>query len=373
MHNAPRWYALQQEEATDTPSLLVYPQRIRHNIAQALSWVGGKPSRLMPHVKTHKMGEVTAMMLEQGITRFKCATIAEAEMLGRQKAPHVVLAKPPVGTTGQRLVKLVEAYPETRFHALLEEEATAAHLASLAQQQQVTLGFYLDLNVGMDRTGIRPDGQAEATYAALCKLTGLLPSGLHAYDGHIGGGTPASRAEKAMAAMQAVYALQASLKQQGLPVGQLITGGTPTFGFHASHPDSICSPGTFALWDYAYGNLYPEYGFLPAACLVTRVISRPQPQIVCLDLGYKAVAAEKPLASRAFFPDWPEALPLSHSEEHLTLQLPAEEKPGLGSLVYAIPYHICPTCALYEKVLTVEDGVLTGQWRVLARDRTIRI
>ena len=51
--------------------------------------------RLRPHVKTHKTKEASLLMMHSGINKFKCATIAEAEMLGMVAAPDVLLAYQP--------------------------------------------------------------------------------------------------------------------------------------------------------------------------------------------------------------------------------------------------------------------------------------
>jgi D-serine deaminase-like pyridoxal phosphate-dependent protein len=44
-----------------------------------------------------------------------------------------------------------------------------------------------------------------------------------------------------------------------------------------------------------------------------------------------------------------------------------------GDVLYGIPYHICPTVALYERLIAVENGEATGEWKVLARDRRISL
>lgn len=74
------WYEIDAIDQMDSPALVVYPKRILRNIEWAVQMAGG-PDLLRPHVKTNKMAEVCRMMQDAGITRFKCATIAEAEML----------------------------------------------------------------------------------------------------------------------------------------------------------------------------------------------------------------------------------------------------------------------------------------------------
>ncbi len=59
--------------------------------------LAGGVDRLRPHMKTSKIPEVVRMHLDQGITRYKVATIAEAEMAAAAGAPDVLLAYQPVG------------------------------------------------------------------------------------------------------------------------------------------------------------------------------------------------------------------------------------------------------------------------------------
>ena len=90
------WYEAQNIATVDSPALIVYPDRIRQNIRECIRLVKDV-SLLRPHVKTNKIAEVCEMMIDQGITSFKCATIAEAEMLAMVKASDVLLAYQPVG------------------------------------------------------------------------------------------------------------------------------------------------------------------------------------------------------------------------------------------------------------------------------------
>ena len=78
------WYEVKNANKIDSPALLIYPERVAHNIHTMIETVKGDVSRLIPHVKTHKMPEIIRMQMQFGIQRFKCATIAELEMeIGR--------------------------------------------------------------------------------------------------------------------------------------------------------------------------------------------------------------------------------------------------------------------------------------------------
>src|SRR4051794_37469148 len=97
-----------------SPSLLVYPQLIEQNL-EAMIRVAGSAARLRPHCKTHKMREVVAMQLARGITRHKCATLMEAEMLAGCGVKDILLAYNVVGPNIDRVVKLLQQWPDVRF------------------------------------------------------------------------------------------------------------------------------------------------------------------------------------------------------------------------------------------------------------------
>src|SRR5262249_50702040 len=140
--------------------------------------------RLRPHVKTNKMAEVCHMLLDAGITRFKCATIAEAEMLAGIGAPDVLLAYQPVGPKINRFIQLINAYPLGHFSWLTDNTSAATAIADAARASQLSIDVYIDLNVGMNRTGILPQ-HAMPLVAELFSMHGIRLIGLHAYDGHI--------------------------------------------------------------------------------------------------------------------------------------------------------------------------------------------
>ena len=108
----------------DSPALLVYPAIVKDNIRVAKEMIGDV-NRLRPHVKTNKTAEVNQFMLDAGVAKFKCATIAEAEMLGSLHAPDVLLAYQPTGPKITRLIALSKVYPATTFSCLIDNPASA--------------------------------------------------------------------------------------------------------------------------------------------------------------------------------------------------------------------------------------------------------
>lgn len=367
--NLEQWYQLRNADSVDSPALLIYPARVKENI-RLLTTLIDNLQRLRPHVKTHKNREATQLMLEAGIQKFKCATIAEAEMLAQCNTPDVLLAYQPTGPKLQRFITLIQKYPHTAFSCLIDHLDTAREQSRAFTVADITVPVYIDLNIGQNRTGIAPD-HALALYEACVSLPGIRVAGLHAYDGHIKEKSLAARTVLAEEGYRPVTALLATLREKGFPEPVVIAGGSPTFPIHALREKVECSPGTFILWDKGYSEYCPEQPFQPAALVLTRVISLPDATRICLDLGHKSIAAENELDKRVHFLNAPDLKPVGQSEEHLVLEAGPGHSYAIGDILYGLPVHICPTVALYERAITVENGEANGEWRIIARDRKL--
>ncbi len=361
------WFQLHNPAAVASPGLLVDPDRVANNIQQMIAMVGGaeQVARLRPHVKTHKMPHVIRMQLDAGIQRFKTATISEAEMVARVGAPDVLLAYQPVGPNVQRLANLVLRYPHTSFATVTDDHSAAQMIAKRLGNRRRPFRLFIDVDCGMHRTGIPLGPKMDQLRDSIESLDGIQFAGLHVYDGHIH--DPALETRQATA-----KAIIGQVRDYDLarPSPAIVGGGSPTFAIWAADTTWQCSPGTPVFWDVGYGTAHPELPFSVAVAILTRVISKPGENRICLDLGYKSVASEMPLPRRVYLPALPDAKFVGHSEEHLVIETPQAAKISLGDPFLAYPIHICPTVALHAFASVVRNGQATGEtWRVTARDR----
>jgi D-serine deaminase-like pyridoxal phosphate-dependent protein len=363
------WMQPENLAEISSPALLVFPDRVEENLRRMIAMVGD-PARVRPHIKTHKLPEIIAIHHQLGVSKCKAATIAEAEMALANGMQDVLLAAQPVGPNIERVIALIHAYPEARLQTVIDDPSILSKLGAAATREGVTVNTLLDLDVGQHRTGITPGPDAVDLYHQMTRIPGLTPSGLHAYDGHLHQRDVGERRSAAEAVYGQVSRFRDELEKQGMVVPQVVIGGTPTFPFYAQHVDVECSPGTCVLWDAGYAANHADLDFLHAAVLLTRVISRPAPNRLCLDLGHKAVASEMP-HPRVVFPALPDALAVAHNEEHLVIETSQATEFPVGSALMGIPWHICPTVALHETVHVVKNGRVTEEWTVTARRRKL--
>ena len=360
------WYKPVNESSIATPCVLLYPDRIEENIHRMIL-IAGDAARLRPHVKTHKITEVTELQLKQGIQRFKCATLSEVAMVARAGGRDILLAYPLLGPGIGQWFQLMDLYPESRLSVSVDSAAAIKELEDYAKEKEKKVEVFVDVDNGMHRTGIDPEG-AFGLIEYMNNNRNFRFRGLHIYDGHIHETDPLERKDHCDRDFEAVITLLERLEQEGILVEEVACGGTPTFPIHAGHPSRTLCPGTPLLWDAGYGRNYPDLDFLPAAVVAGRIISKHKEQFT-LDLGYKAIASEMKHPRLVFLELDTEGV-IKHSEEHLVVKCSHEEHSTIGQVVYALPFHICPTMALHEQVYVVRKQQVSETWEVVARKRS---
>lgn len=367
------WWEINPETLVDTPFLAVYEDRLQYNIEHLIVSVKGNVEKLRPHIKTHKIGEILELFKVYNINKVKCATIAEAELSAMHQIPDILLAYQPIGFKKERWISLIQQYPNCSFSTIVDNLEAVKSLNETAKRNDLTLSVFLDLNTGMDRTGISISENWTTLAEAIIELENIHFAGIHIYDGHLKGDVETRKAK----ASEAFSIINQKLKNIQSKLNyelKIVAGGSNTFPFYAEQENVECSPGTFVFWDGNYGANLPEQKFKPAAVLVGTVISKPTKSTFCIDIGYKAVASENPIDKRLVILNDENLVPISHSEEHLIIENRGENQYQIGDTIYALPYHVCPTCALYDAVQVVNAAhQICDQWNVAARSRKINI
>jgi len=365
------WYVVENVNEVFSPALLVYPDRIEENIRRTIKIAGG-PQYLRPHVKTHKMAQIVDMQLKHGINKFKCATISETEMVAMCGAEDILLAMQPVGPNLDRFFKLKQTFVKSRISCIADNEEIIIQLSEMARKTGIETHVWIDINPGMNRTGVIPGEKAARLYRRVVDSPMLKASGLHAYDGHFHEPDLSERKKNCNNSFNEVISLKDVLEAEGISNIKIIAGGSPTFPVHALRNDVELSPGTLFLWDWKYSTSFADMDFLHAAVLLTRIVSKPGKELLCLDLGHKAVASEmaqprvKLLGLRNY-------TITGHNEEHMVIRTAEADKYKTGDHLYGIPMHICPTVDRHASVTPIINHYATGQWDVIARNRKITI
>lgn len=349
-----------------SPSLLVWTEHVRRNVAAILALAG---PRWRPHVKTVKVPELLAIPVELGVRAFKCATTLEARVMAsvlEELVPgrgDLLVAFPHVGPNLRRLAELAAALPGVCWSILSEDPAHARAVPE-------PFGVFVDVNTGMNRTGA-PIADVERIVAT-ARAAGSRFRGIHAYDGHHTELDAVDRAERVRAGNTRLRGLLDELERRGLPAEEVVTAGTPALpaaladpGWEGRRERHQVSPGTVVLGDLRTLEQVPELGLVPAALVLARVVSRPAAGRVTCDAGSKALSADVDVVGRPV--GHPELEPCRPSEEHLPLVVREGKEPELGTPLLFVPGHVCPTVNLYDEVVLIEGGSALRRARVAAR------
>jgi D-serine deaminase-like pyridoxal phosphate-dependent protein len=365
-------YRVSAIENVLTPALLLYPEVVASNIERTLDLLGGDANRWRVHIKTAKLVYTLRMLVERGIRNFKCATSLELLVACGSGAQDVLFAHPAVAANARRVREIAERFPQVRISVLAENEL------QVGQWRGSQVGVFLDMNPGMDRTGIEQSHSDKVV--ELCRVIGNLGlefRGLHYYDGHYGSLEPGERTAAAHAGYGRLLKVVTDIERGGTVVPEVITAGTPTFpcslayeGFRRGGFIHRVSPGTVVYCDASsLAQLPSEYGYGPAVLVLTRVVSQPREGIVTCDAGHKAVSADAGVPTCVVV-GHSELTPLSPSEEHLPMALQGGAAgPPVGEALYLLPRHVCPTVNNFDCALLVQDGEIKSVEKVSARGR----
>ena len=237
-------------------------------------------------------------------------------------------------------------------------------------EHDAVLPTLVDVNMGMNRTGV-PIERLEELYRSASSLPGLRLCGMHCYDGNHNNKDAAVRQAEVDDTDKKVWDIMERLNGDGICCELAVAGGTPSFPCHAGCTRWYLSPGTAFITDAGYYMNLPDLDFIPGAAVMTRVISHPAEGVFTTDLGYKAIASD-PAGQRGFIVGLEDAVPIIHSEEHWAFRLEDKSRiPAIGTCLYVIPTHICPTTALYPEILVAKEGRVAARWQVTARNRRI--
>jgi D-serine deaminase-like pyridoxal phosphate-dependent protein len=355
-----------------TPALVVYPEIVDSNIAATVRLLEGRPERWRPHLKTAKLSFTTRRLVLSGVSHFKCATSLELLTACESGAGDVLVALPVVGANARRIREIAERAPETRVSALVEAEE------QLPAWEGGRVGLFVDINTGMDRTGV-DQRRCDAIVSLVRAMArrGLRFRGLHYYDGQPALGDLERRESLAHQGYDRLIEIVGEVERAGFPVEEIVTAGTPALlpslsyrGFRSQSFAHRVSPGTVVYNDLtSLAQLPAAGGYAWAVLVVSAVVSRPTPGRVTCDAGHKAISADAGVPTCAVA-GRPELVPGRPSEEHLPIDVPpGSSPPELGETLYLVPRHVCPTVNNFDHALLASSGRIVGIERVSARGR----
>jgi D-serine deaminase-like pyridoxal phosphate-dependent protein len=372
-----RPYRIDDPEKFSTPRLLVFRDRVEENLKQMRLCLektapGEAFSSLCPHVKTHKSEWTTRRMMAFGIDSFK-ATPNELDMLCECGPGEIFLAYPLLLKDALRVAEAAKRYPDIRFFVQMGSAAHRDILIRAARETEAGWDVYLDVDVGMHRTGMDAGAVLEF-YKTSFPHPDLRFAGFHGYDGHVHHEKEGDRIREARKAMKVIVDLVRRFQDESIPVPRVMAAGSPTFDtdfrilYEELEPETRIqvSPGTWIYWDSGYDRLMP--GAFQYAALILAQVMDDGDGWYTLNLGHKRWGADQGPVERFSHPHMEV---ISFSEEHTVVKTEGKPLLRVGDYVLVVPRHICSTVNLYETFVLVnkEGDVENDSVAVDARNR----
>src|SRR5690242_15532926 len=158
-------------DAIETPALIVDLDAFEHNVAKLAAVAKEAGVRFRPHAKTHKCPTIALRQIAAGAVGQCCQKVGEAEALVRGGVRDVLVSNEVVGLPKlRRLAALAnEATVGLCFDAVEQVEAASR----AAAEAGVTIGGFVEIDVGMQRCGVAPGGAAGELARRIADAPGL--------------------------------------------------------------------------------------------------------------------------------------------------------------------------------------------------------
>ena len=344
-----------------TPALILDLDVARRNIATMAEYMRTVRAKLRPHIKVHKSPELARMQMEAGESiGLTTATVWEAVVMVRGGIGDILIANEVVG--GEKIKALAELARDGRISVAIDDARNAEELSAAALKAGSMLGVLIDLDVGMERCGVRNKEEALRLAEQVSKLRGLRLEGMMGYEGHcMLEPNPELRVQKAHAAMDKLMEAVDYLARAGFESKVISGGGTGTYNITGAHPRlTELQAGSYVVMDAFHAQLVP--GFPVALTVLATVISRQGNRAV-LDSGRKTVGSELGLPRLKDVP----ATTASIAEEHLLVDVDPGNPLRVGDRVEVISGYGPTTVNLHDVYYVVEKDVVTDVWPVRTR------
>ena len=344
-----------------TPALILDLDVARRNIAAMAEYMRTVPAKLRPHIKVHKSPELARMQMEAGeALGLTTATVWEAMVMVRGGIDDILIANEVVGE--EKVKALAELARDARINVAIDDAHNAEELSAAALKAGSTLGVLIDLDVGMERCGVRTKEEALRLAEHVSKLRGLRLEGMMGYEGHcMLEPDPVLRVQKAHAAMDKLMDAVDHLSQAGFESKVISGGGTGTYNITGAHPRlTELQAGSYVVMDAFHAQLVP--GFPVALTVLGTVISRQGHRVV-FDTGRKVIGSELGLPRLKDVPSTTAGI----AEEHLLVDVDPGYPLKVGDLVEVISGYGPTTVNLHDVYYVVQNDVVTEVWPIRAR------
>lgn len=348
----------------DTPFLWTDIEKLDANIKTMASYFCEAGVGWRPHTKGVKTPAIAHKLIAAGALGLTCAKLAEAEVMVAAGIREILIANQVVGK--HKYARLAALQHQANVKAAVDSPATLPGLGAAAQASGVEIGLLVEVNSGMNRAGTEPGAATVALARQVHNTPGLRLDGLMSWEGHTLALPDAEREDGIQKSVGLLLASAQACRDAGLRVDIVSCGGsgTMTVTAHIPHVTEMQAGGAI-FGDATYRKWHAPTQ--PALFVRTVVSSRPAPDRIIVDAGWKTLPAWTtqpiPLGVEG-------VVKFTASAEHGTISLDrANDTLRVGDFVDFIVGYGDNTVFLHDEIVGVRNGRVEAVWAVQGRGK----
>jgi len=344
----------------DTPALLLDMGAAERNIQRMAGFFAGRPCKLRPHTKTHKLPLIARKQIEAGAIGVTCAKLAEAKVFLEAGIRNVLIANQVVGPAKIQALVGLAAYGD--LIVCVDQLDNARDIAAAAGAIGRSMSVLVEVDVGLNRCGVQPGRPALELVRKVAGLKGLAFRGLMGYEGGLYTHDLDLKRRQCAESNRLLVETKALIESAGFPVEIATAGGSNTYNLTGFFPGiTDIQPGSYVTMD-EHSALY-GMDFEQAITVLATVISRPEQGRAVTDAGKKSLSVDEglPVCRRAGVA----IAKLNEEHGHLALA-DAGQALKVGDKIEIVPSHGCTTIPLYDRYVIVRDGRVESVAEILA-------
>jgi D-serine deaminase-like pyridoxal phosphate-dependent protein len=347
-------------EHIKTPALCVDLDAMEANLRDMAAFFTGRPCKLRPHFKNHKVPLLAWKQIRAGAIGITCATIREAEILVEHGIDSILIANEIAGQ--EKPERLAELSRLASVMVAVDNSHSVRDLAAAQRNRNAKIQVLVDINIGLNRCGVEP-GNPALDLARYADEHGLIVRGVMGYDGHLQAIPPgAERDEIVRQGSRAIVESAKLIESAGIEARIVSTGGTGTYAVSGDYPGiTEIQAGSYLLMDNAYvGRNAP---FQRSLTVLATVISTRGATHAVLDCGVKAISGERGLPALKLVNG---AQVTALHAEHALVELDPQVSPPLipGQKVEVWVHYSDATVNLHSSMYGVRHGALEEIFKI---------
>lgn len=355
----------------DTPCIVLDLDILEGNLGRMQAGAAAAGKNLRPHAKSHKCSTLAQKQLEHGAIGICAAKVSEAEVLVNNGIDGVLVTGPVASLKkAERLVNLVGRSPS--LMTVVDHAQSIEILEKLLREAGLVMNVLVDIDVGLQRTGVLPSRALELADRVLASQY-LRLKGIQAYAGqvqHIQRYDERKTASLECMGRAAEVFRQLQAKAPSCTIFSGAGTGTCEIDLEIAALTEL-QVGSYPLMDAEYLAIesarHPVLAdFFPAALtLLTTVISTSRDTHVTVDAGLKSLYRDggKPLvvtaAHRSLIYDW-----FGDEYGRLSVRDNTAALPRLGEVVELVVSHCDPTVNQFDCYYVTRGGKVADQWPI---------